>query len=229
MRERYRKLFPGAVAQAEAAGEEVLRERTEEWRRRLAELSWYMRALNEHIARRANREDGCRGRFWEGRFRSRALLDERAVLTCMSYVDLNPVRAGEAAGVRQARLTSVYERLQEAAGRPVRGNLVPFGEERGQGAPQPLGLGVGLGEYVELLEELSGAVGGEGELGEASVRRLAGMGLEPGAFVRAVRELPRTFFTMIGHVERIEVALRRRGQRRCPGIRAARRLYRDAA
>jgi hypothetical protein len=58
------------------------------YRARLGDLSWYMRVLNESISRMANAEDGVTGRFWEGRFKSHALLDEAAVLTAMAYVDL---------------------------------------------------------------------------------------------------------------------------------------------
>jgi hypothetical protein len=66
-------------------------------RKRLADLGWLMRGLKEEIARRANREDGCTGAFWEGRFTSVPLLDNAALVACMAYVDLNPVRAKVAA------------------------------------------------------------------------------------------------------------------------------------
>jgi REP element-mobilizing transposase RayT len=112
------------------------------WRERLADLSWFMRCINEPIARLANAEDHCTGRFWEGRFKSQALLDERALLACMAYVDLNPIRANIAKTPELSDYTSIQERVKQ----PQSGYLRPFEEKEENGIPFK------LKDYLELVD-----------------------------------------------------------------------------
>jgi REP element-mobilizing transposase RayT len=118
---RWTRLFSGPLLVTRYLSEEraqmtiaelaKVEELGESYRSRLHDLSWLMRTLNEHIARKANAEDGVRGRFWEGRFKSQALLDEKALLAAMAYVDLNPVRAGIAETPEASDYTSIQERV----------------------------------------------------------------------------------------------------------------------
>lgn len=124
-------------------------ERLVELRRRLGSLSWFMRFLNESIARAANREDGCTGRFWEGRFHCQFLADEEALLGCMAYVDLNPIRAGLAMDLEASEFTSIRRRVQSSAKRPAELDA-PVGPLSGQSGPH--GPAMSLAAYVALLE-----------------------------------------------------------------------------
>jgi len=117
--ERWLTLFKGhALVQRYVAGlAQSIAERGQvqlivtEWRRRLGNISWFMKCLNQPIARAANIEDNCTGHFWESRFCSQALLSEQALLTCMSYVDLNPIRAQMADTPENSDYTSIQERI----------------------------------------------------------------------------------------------------------------------
>ena len=82
------------------------------WRTRLADLGWFMKAFKEPIARRANREDDCSGAFWEGRFHSVPLLDQPALIACLAYIDLNPIRAKVADRPETSQFTSGYRRIR---------------------------------------------------------------------------------------------------------------------
>ena len=118
--ERWTALFRGPLlVQRQRAGETMsdaeaaaLRDITDVYRKRLGSLSWFMKCLNEPIARQANREDGCTGHFWEARFHSQPLRSEAALLTAMAYVDLNPVRAGMAKTPEQSEYTSIKARIE---------------------------------------------------------------------------------------------------------------------
>lgn len=83
------------------------------YRKRLGSLSWFMSRLNEPLAKQSNKEENCTGSFWEGRYSAQALLDEAAVLSCMAYVDLNPVRAKITEKLDESKQTSIKKRLDE--------------------------------------------------------------------------------------------------------------------
>jgi len=56
-------------------------------------LSRTMKSVGERYVRHFNRRHGRTGTLWEGRFRSSIVQSERYLLTCQTYIELNPVRA----------------------------------------------------------------------------------------------------------------------------------------
>ncbi|WP_185067034.1 transposase [Vibrio ponticus] len=123
----------------------------ESWRERLWNLSWFMKELNFDIACKANREDECRGHFWESRFKSQALLDEQALAAAMAYVDLNPLRAGIADTPETSEFTSIQARLEALNNRQETAPcLYPF---IGNPTNEMLdGIPLRLIDYIELVD-----------------------------------------------------------------------------
>jgi REP element-mobilizing transposase RayT len=191
------------------------------WRKRLMSLSWFMRYLNEYIAREANREDHCKGRFWEGRFKSQALLDCQALLACMAYVDLNPIRAGLCETLASSDFTSIQERLISAAGNAgeTPGDSCPAGLLPFSGsAPHETGahqIPFPLQSYIDLVEftgrvvrtDKSGAIPAE------APHALDQLGLRQEQWLALALTIQRRALRAIGSLDAVERYNHSRGSR----------------
>ena len=121
----------------------------------LTDLSWFMRCINEFIARKANREDNCTGSFWQGRIHSQALLDEKALIACLAYVDLNPIRAKLAKTPEDSDFTSIQQRIQKTAKQCFlkdRPELVPFRQVVSSAEERKKGLPLTEVAYLQLVD-----------------------------------------------------------------------------
>ena len=57
-------------------------------------LAQMMQSVGRRYVRYFNDRQRRTGTLWEGRFKSTLIQSERYLLSCMAYIDLNPVRAG---------------------------------------------------------------------------------------------------------------------------------------
>ncbi|WOT03987.1 transposase [Shewanella youngdeokensis] len=173
------------------------------YRSRLSDISWFMRCLNEPIARQANIEDNCTGHFWEGRFKSQALLDEAAVLACMTYVELNPIRAKMADTPEQSDYTSLKLRVTAALKGEQPKTLLPFiGHEREH---QPKGIAFMLSDYLELVDE-TGRIIRDDKRGEISANAesiLNRLNIPTANWVKIVAEFGQLFHGPVGTLQEL--------------------------
>ncbi len=209
--ERWQRLYTGGPLIALYQAGELLSDsqrmmfdsQIEIWRKRLTDISWYMRCLNEHLARMANKEDNCTGRFWEGRFKSQALLDEAALMTCMAYVDLNPIRANIAKTPEESDYTSVKERIREHLGKSHAAGYVLTMEGDNQ---QSEGLPFYFNDYLALLD-WSGRAIREGKSGSISVNLppiLTRLNIESGTWIKQVNHFGKCWYRVAGSKQRIK-------------------------
>ena len=180
-------------------------ERIAKLRGRLGDLSWYMKCLNEAIARRANREDDCTGRFWEGRFNSSRPMESLAALyACMTYVDLNPLRAGTTGRVAEAgEHTSLRRRIEEARReeRKLGEAMAPMGingESRRIFTGGDTRLSLTLRDYLAHVEWTAGR--GARPTGECAEPRLGAPPslADPEAFLARLRSFHRRWGRKLG-------------------------------
>lgn len=64
--QRWAQIFPNDAKTLSIYSHKEAKQKLALWRHRLMDISWYMRCLNEKIARASNKEDETKGRFWKG-------------------------------------------------------------------------------------------------------------------------------------------------------------------
>ncbi len=213
--QRWVQLFPAREPEQNAAKISALladKIALDERRKRLANLSWYMRCLDEHIARKANAEDDVTGRFWEGRFKSQLLDDEAALAAAMAYVDLNPVRAGIASSIDSSDHTSVQKRAEDLRNDPSKADapLMPIAGVR-------LGIAVFTSDtfarlamsnrqYIELVDFTGRQIkkGKRGKIDEREPTALRKLGLEPEQWTGHVKGIGSGYWRLVASVEALE-------------------------
>jgi REP element-mobilizing transposase RayT len=199
-----------------------------EYRRRLHDISWLMRNLNEYIARQANKEDECTGRFWEGRFKSQALLDKPALLSCMAYVDLNPIRTKIAKTLDTSKHTSIKKRLESIKQNTPTHSLMPFvGNERQN---MPKGIAFSLKDYCELVD-ITGKIIRHDKAGHIDQQQqpiLQRLGLSDEQWLTLTTEFEKHFCYAAGSEQMMNQFKEHTGHQRIRGIGKAKTLLRCA-
>ena len=88
IRERYDRRY--GEAQAGGFGDDQM----DALRRKLGDLSEYVKEIKQEFTRYYNKLHKKRGYFWSGRFKSVIVENGETLINCLAYIDLNPVRAG---------------------------------------------------------------------------------------------------------------------------------------
>ena len=214
----------------EVADIQVAEKMIEIYRERLTSISWFMRCLNENIARLANVEDKCSGRFWEGRFKSQAILDESALINTMVYIDLNPIRAKIAETPESSAYTSIAERIAKRnlasdVKCAFHGKLMPFLE--GKGTTSTPHISLHLTDYIELVDWTGRQIRADkrGAINENVPPILASLGIEQGNWLQNCQKLEAEFRQVIGPAAAIEKFCLAIGQKWLQGIHHCRRCF----
>jgi hypothetical protein len=212
-----------------------------------------MASLSEPIARQANKEDGCTGRFyslpslaltlrasrscsnffqknlWEGRFNLKpdftTRRDDAAVLSCMAYVDLNPIRAKIAKIPETSKHTSIQKRteaIQQQKPQPYK--LLPFVGNPRQDMPQ--GIAFSLQDYCELVDTTGRIIRANkaGAIDSAQSPILSRLGLSEEQWLTLTTEFEQHFCYAAGAEHMMKAFKTHTHRKRIGGMKQAKRL-----
>lgn len=240
--EKWHRLFKGNDLSAKFLNGEALsqtensqlNDKIEQWRNRLKDISWFMRCLNEPIARQANQEDQATGRFWEGRFKSQALLDEKALAACMAYVDLNPVRSKMAKTPESSDHTSIQQRIKTSLNSenqdPNNLDQQPSALLAFAGNPRkhmPEGLPFKYTDYLELVDWTGRILRNDkrGAIPVDTPEILSRLNIDTKHWIYLSKDFESPFTSLVGCVHQVKKACKELGKQWSHGINKCAELF----
>lgn len=203
----------------------VVKARIDQWRLNLFDISRFMKALNEPIAKMANAEDKCTGRFWEGRFKSQALCDEAALAACMAYVDLNPIRANMAETPEVSDHTSIKRRIEGVKNKKAVTSLAQFiGDPR---EVMPQGLPFKLADYIALVDYSGRTLRADkrGIIDADLPPIIERLGIKFDSWIALTEAFEKNTKTFVGAEKNIETAALKMGYKRTPNRKRCQLLF----
>ncbi len=209
------------------------------WRSRLFDISWFMKFLNEGIARRANKEDECKGHFWESRYKLQALLDDKAILSAMAYVDLNPIRAALAATPEESEYTSIQQRIEHWKNNANQSDKISNNSEK-EFQPNHLlrfigsyqqdnkyGLNYNLIDYLELIDWTGRAIRDD-KIGYISANAppiLQRVDISSEHWLEICTNFESRFKGLVGSLESVKAIYRKFGLKRANNLQSLKTLF----
>jgi len=191
-----------------------------EWRERLYAIDSFMKDINWYIAKRSNKEDGCTGHFWDGRYKSQALLDDKGLLSAMTYVDLNPIRAGIADTPENSQHTSIKERLRSRLKASLlRPCFHPFlNEIKAKQSPY---IPLSFEDYLELVDWTGRQIrsGKPGYISSNTLPILERLNLTSSDWLNVTSNLERPRAIMVGSTEKVKALNTKVGRKQISGFR----------
>lgn len=193
----------------------------ESYRERLSNMSWFNRCLCEHIARRANEEDECKGRFWEGRFKSQQVHDICGILACGIYIDLNPIRAKVAKTPEESEFTSIRDRIENYQGKRLTNSIPLISIENATNYQ------ISTEQYFSLVDATGRIIrdGAQGVIPSHLQNILVRIKIKPNSWLRTATQVGRRFKRAVGSIESLRVAAAAAGKSWFHGISDARETF----
>ena len=122
------------------------------------------------------------------------MLDERALLTCMCYVDLNPIRAGMAKALKDSEFTSIQERIETS-------NTWLSGFGKGDSD-----LPFYLSSYIDLADETGRCIRGNkrGFISKKTAKAIDDIGINPDSWLDELKGFKSIGYSAVGTAEQLK-------------------------